>query len=47
LNEVERNITKIAMTDQQKQVMRIMISDMRKYLLNRSNNYITNQKILG
>ena len=47
LNEVERNITKIAMTDQQKQVTRIVISDMRKYLLNRSNNYITNQKILG
>ena len=47
LNEVERNIKKIAMTDQQKQVTRIVISDIRKYLLNRSNNYSTNQKILG
>ena len=47
IKEVEKKIQKIARTDQQKQVMRNVMSDMRRFLVNLSNNYSTNQKIIG
>ena len=46
IKEVEKKIQKIARTDQQKQVMRNVMSDMRRFLVNLSNNYSTNQKII-
>ena len=42
VKDVEKNIKKIARMDQQQKVIRNVISDMRNFLLNGSNNYNTN-----
>ena len=47
LSKMPKNIKKIVRIDQQQQVMRNVTLDMRKFLLNGSNNHSTNQKSLG